>query len=250
MSVKCSDLVRQFDGAGDFMEWIQKLELVAKLQNIKDLTSFLPLFLSGSAFAVYQSLPQTDKDDYTIVRKTLTNAFSMCQFKAYEVFMGRRLGAGESVDVYLAELNRIAALISSAVDEEWIKCAFICGLPGDMKSQIQAACSLSTMKLSEVVEKARTLVSVRETCFVSISGGGQKAGVKSIRCFRCDGYGHMARECSSNNGRGSDDHVGHGATGRRQIGRGGGNRHCYVCGDVEHLAVQCPSRKKMAAKNE
>ena len=33
MSVKFSDIVRQYDGEGDFFEWVEKLELVAKLQK-------------------------------------------------------------------------------------------------------------------------------------------------------------------------------------------------------------------------
>ena len=56
MSVKFSDIVRQNDGESDFFEWAEKLELVAKLQKVKELENFLPLFLTGGAFLVYQGL--------------------------------------------------------------------------------------------------------------------------------------------------------------------------------------------------
>ena len=56
MSVKISDLIPQFSGDSDFAEWVVKLELVAGLQKVTELQSFLPLFLSGGALAVYTGL--------------------------------------------------------------------------------------------------------------------------------------------------------------------------------------------------
>jgi hypothetical protein len=61
MSIKYTDLIKQFNGSEDFFEWIKKLELVAKLQNIKGLDKFLPLFLSGGAFSVYEGLDEKVK---------------------------------------------------------------------------------------------------------------------------------------------------------------------------------------------
>ena len=61
ISVKFADLIRQYDGTGDFLEWLEKLELVAALQNVADLEKFLPLFLSGGTFAVYKSLTDVAK---------------------------------------------------------------------------------------------------------------------------------------------------------------------------------------------
>ena len=47
--IKFADLVAQYDGDGEFSEWIQKLELLAKLQRVGELHVVLPLFLSGRA---------------------------------------------------------------------------------------------------------------------------------------------------------------------------------------------------------
>ena len=47
VNVKSSDLIKSYDGTGDFLEWVQKLELVAELQKITELQNFLPLFLNG-----------------------------------------------------------------------------------------------------------------------------------------------------------------------------------------------------------
>lgn len=245
MSLKCSDLIRQYDGTGDFLEWVQKLELVAQLQKIKDLHQFLPLFLSGGAFSVYQSISQADKDDYDLVKRSLTSAFSMGPFKAYEVFVARHLSVGESVDVYLADLSRVASLVSTKVDEDWIKCAFVCGLPEDIKSQMLASCSLAPMALHDVVEKARGLVSTRDTCFAGVVENSRRNGLRPTQCYRCNGFGHVARECATADG--ADKIKGAGAYGRRN---GGGDRHCYVCGKVGHMASTCSARKIEPSKNE
>ena len=241
VNVKFSDLIKSYDGTGDFLEWVQKLELVAEFQKITELQNFLPLFLNGGAFAVYQGIPTGDKKDYKLVKRFLSSAFSLGPFKAFETFVTRRLREGESVDVYLAELKKLAGLVSDNIDEAWLKCAFVCGLPDEVKSQMQAACSLKKMDLDEVVEKARSLVGTREACFASATDRGRGL----MQCFLCGGGGHMARECpSSSSGRGR-----RGMGGSNRGGGGGGDRACYSCGKSGHLSRSCPSRTDVS-KNE
>ena len=59
MSVRISDIITRFENterSGDISEWLDKLELVARLQGVTQLESFVPLFLTGPAFAVYKQL--------------------------------------------------------------------------------------------------------------------------------------------------------------------------------------------------
>ena len=84
VSLRCSDLIRQYDGTGDFLEWLHKLEIVAKLQGINDLHNFVPLFLSGGAFAVYQGLGADTKSDYGELKSALV------QFSAFVEFTSRK----------------------------------------------------------------------------------------------------------------------------------------------------------------
>jgi hypothetical protein len=113
LSVKCGDLISQFKGteSGDFLEWITKVELVAKIQKIESLHDFVPLFLSGGALAVYLGLSEEVHKDYQLLKRALTASFSVNSFTAYEMFAHRHLQENESIDVYVADLKRLAYLV-------------------------------------------------------------------------------------------------------------------------------------------
>ncbi len=57
--------------------WLQKVELVANLQGVKDLAKFVPLFLSGGAFAVYQSINADERGNYSKVKAVLCKLFRL-----------------------------------------------------------------------------------------------------------------------------------------------------------------------------
>jgi hypothetical protein len=103
MAVKVSDLVKCYEDnnvSGDFNEWCDKLELVAKLQKITELVTFMPLFLSGPAFAVYKQLTDEVKEDYAKLKAAMLVAFCESSYSAYEQLRVRTLLDGETVDVY------------------------------------------------------------------------------------------------------------------------------------------------------
>ena len=103
-------LIPEFSGDStqNVVEWLEKAELVCKLRGVAHLESVLPLRLTGGAFAVYQQLPDADKQDIGKITKALRTAFAVDSFTAYEQFVGRRLQHGETVDMFLAELRRLA----------------------------------------------------------------------------------------------------------------------------------------------
>ena len=48
-----SAMMRCYDSTGDVVVWLKKAKLVAKLMEIKDIASFISLYLEGNALALY-----------------------------------------------------------------------------------------------------------------------------------------------------------------------------------------------------
>jgi hypothetical protein len=225
MSIKYTDIIRQFDGTEDFSEWIRKLELVAKLQNVKELEKFLPLFLSGGAFSVYESLEEKVKQDYKQLKAALMKSFSFNQFRAYEEFTMRKHLPYESVDVFLSELKKLASLVDGAENnEEWIKCAFVNGLREETKRQLVAVCELQKMSLEDVAGRARMLVSSERSfnAAVAIKKEVDDRKPRSLLCYTCNKEGHISRFC--------------GARKESPV-------KCYRCGEFGHLASVCSQKE-------
>ena len=203
MSLKFGNLIKEFDGKEDFAEWIRKVELVAELQEIENKQKFVPLFLTGGAFAVYESLDAGVKGDYDKLKAALLKAFSLNSFSAFESLVSRSLRHDESVDVYLSDIRRLAKLVTPAVDEAIIRCAFVRGLPESIRMQLQALSSIEKMAMSEVVERSRAMMSFEASTHNSMTFAA-RATSRSIRhidtrqCFSCGEIGHIARWCRRN----------------------------------------------------
>lgn len=223
-ALKYSDIVKQFDGQSDFSEWVRKLELVALLQKVKDLQSFMPLFLSGGAFAVYESLDSDVKADYSKLKQSLMEAFSTHPLLAYEQFITRKLVPGESVDVYVADLRRTGNRVDSQLSDEWIKCALVYGLPEAVRQQLKAACSVEKLPLTKLIERVRALVSTFEwdvgTEALSRSSRRldmmRKDSIEPKQCFVCKKEDHLARACPE-----------------KVV-------TCFVCNEKGHISRSCP----------
>ena len=259
-SVRFSDIIGKYvdySTSGEFSVWVEKLELVAELQEVDDKLKFLPLFLSGPAFAVYQQLTAEVKKDYDKLKKELTTAFGTNPFASYEQLRSRVLSEGESVDVYLADLRRLVDLIGQKAADPLLRCAFVAGLPADIAIQLKSTVDVESMNLAELVSKARAMLAskcgsvsyvcagvrqdrqagVRQDSQAGVrrdsqagtrcdSQAGLRQDNKVVQCFNCSGRGHVSRDCPSER------------TGS-PVGR---IRRCYVCDATTHLANKCPQR--------
>ena len=78
-TVKLTDVVKTFTGSRDedIVIWIERLEVVAELQEIGDLAPVIPLFLEGPAYDVFTQLPREERSDGEKVKERLIAAFSM-----------------------------------------------------------------------------------------------------------------------------------------------------------------------------
>lgn len=64
------------------------------------------------AFVVYLHLSESDRKTASKVKKVLLAALAVDPYVAHEQFVNWQLQKGESPDIYLAELQRLASLFS------------------------------------------------------------------------------------------------------------------------------------------
>uniref|UniRef100_A0A5S6R173 CCHC-type domain-containing protein n=1 Tax=Trichuris muris TaxID=70415 RepID=A0A5S6R173_TRIMR len=161
---------------------------------VEDVACVMPLRLSGGAFAVYLQLPDEDKRSVAKVKAAL-----LAPFAAYDEFSCRKLRNGESPDVYLADLWRLASLFGG-VPEKAMMCAFVAGLSESVLQLLRASSRLGELSLNQVLVQARAVLSderpaiVQDSCMGAMHGE-MKATVPQRRCFVCGGLGHIARDC-------------------------------------------------------
>ena len=219
-------LIPEYDGTDDVVDWLEKLEMVCELQTPSaDQLIVVPLRLKGGASAVYRQLPAEVRKDLSQVKLALRRAFAADKFIAYEEFVHRQLQDNESVDVYAAHLKHISSLFGG-LTEEGMTCAFVSGLPDTVKQILRAGARMGELSLNQVVDRARAILceegarpavsaGVKQywhnKCIScrnentshkmrqqSYKGSGDKRGEnRTIRCFCCNGVGHIAAQCPS-----------------------------------------------------
>ena len=243
-------LIPEYDGSGAWsvVEWLEKLELVCKLQGVGgEVASVIPLRLTGGAFAVYLQLSESDRKSAEKVKKALLATFAADPYMAYDQFVNRRLHAGESPDVYLAELRRLATLFGGMNDKA-LACAFVFGLPEEVRQLLRAGSRMEALDLDQILTRARAVIK-DNTVFVTSEaslgatvrhGVVQCAAVTHRRCFVCDGQNHLARDCLARH-QGDMMSGGAGSSGSRRPQR---SVRCYRCGGLGHFASACSGNER------
>lgn len=223
-------IIPEFDGKQPVLEWLEKVELVCRLKSVTEIENVIPLRLTGGAFNVYQQLSEDDKRDASRIKAALCTAFAADKFTAYDQFVSRRLGPGESVDVFLSDLRRLALLFGGLSDAGLI-CAFVAGLPESVRHTLRAGSRVESLSLTEVLGRARALLA-DEGCTGAVAaaprhmwrGTGnrqqrhQQGRDDAQRCYRCGEEGHFARAC------------------RKVV--------CFRCQKTGHVATQCPGNAR------
>ena len=114
------------------------MKLVAKLQKVQDLASFIPLFLHEDALALYLEMSNEDQVQAEQIKMRLVTAFTEGPFEAYEMLKQFKW-TGESVDVYTNTIKRLAGLagyVGIGLDHT-AKLAFVTGFPDDVSVALQ-----------------------------------------------------------------------------------------------------------------
>lgn len=231
MSIKVGDMVRAFNGNGDVVEWLKKINLVIKLQKLGDASEVIPLFLEGQAFSVYEQMKEKDQADATKIEAKLVDTFSMNRFAAYSTFSKRVWEQGEPVEVYLSDLKRLAGL-ARINDDELIRCAFVVGLPTDVSCHLRSSSKINDLTIDDIADMAKVylveqassnaMVAVRKPPSRNSPQSSQMQGsynrASTISCHVCGGN-HLARVCT-----------------QRKI-------TCWTCGEQGHTSRDCQSKQ-------
>ena len=263
-------LIPEFSGSGeDVVDWIEKVEMVCLLQTpAAPQETVIPLRLKGGAMSVYRQLSDEDKKDAGKVKSALKRAFALDKFAAYERFADRRLRPGESVDVFIAELEQLASLFGG-MTEEGISCAFVTGLPDSVRQVLRAGARVDSLSLRELADRARAILRETQAVVAVATGSGGGGGGGRGRwgrgtaaeagaggrgpCFSCGEFTHYARACPSRDAWGRpargearserQQQTAEGGEPRAPAGRASG-RHapiqCYRCSNWGHIAAYCP----------
>ena len=203
MSLKVTDVLSRYGGCNDVSVWLKQAHLAKELLKLEDLAVVIPLFLDGPAFAVYEQLRNEDKKDAGKIEAALVTAFATDMFLAYDDFRARMWKPGESVDMFLADLKRLAGLANintNGGDQRLIKLAFVMGLLETISAQLRATPNIDNMLLEAILQVARALMSnvkSKESTHVGAVGfSSSKPLFKKalVRCFICDGP-HYKRNC-------------------------------------------------------
>ena len=211
-------LIPEYDGSTDVVEWFSRTEMLCRLRGVP-VESVLPLRLSGGAFAVWSQLPAHSQSSLVAVRGALYAAFALDQHAAYEAFSARRLRPGESADVFLADLRRLAALFGG-LPERALTCAFVAGLPDDVRQTIRAGSKAEGLDLTTIVVRARAILSNERVSAAAVqqravapSPDQRPASPRSrprrpprhMRCWACGELGHIAARCQQRPGNGTGE---------------------------------------------
>ena len=185
-------LILEFGGSGsqDVVEWLDKAALVCELRGISKPETVILLRLTGGAFAVYQQLTSADKKDFEKIKCALCTAFAADSFLAYEQFISRKLQPGETVDVFMAELRKLATPLGGLSDKV-LSCAFVAGLPDAVRQLLRASCRMDTLSLEQLLARARAVMTEESDVIAAARADVPRskkstAAVSGPVCFECN----------------------------------------------------------------
>ena len=112
ISAKCqteslTKWILEFDGLMSMINKSEKVKLICSFCGVKRV---LPLQLISGAFAVYQLLSKKEKSNATQIKDMMYIAFTIDYYVAYKRCRKWNLCPEETIDVYLADLKKLAKL--------------------------------------------------------------------------------------------------------------------------------------------
>ena len=167
--------------------------------------------------------------------------------------MSRRLKVDESVDAFVADLQRLLGrsghMLSGDKDAVVIE-QLIASLPSDFSKQLRMSLAGKELMISACVEQVRALRSSAADCSVSagvLEPAAELAaavvpqqGLRSCICHHCHEVGHIRRHCPKQTEKKQQD-----VRAARQQ-----KQHCFFCDQPGHLKADCTERHAWLAARQ
>ena len=224
----------------------------------------VPTLLKGEALAAWLELTEEEQADFKMVKEKLIGKMALLPFTALEEFHARKLCPGEPLLLFTQDLKQLLQSVMPGLDknagEQMLIHQFLTGVPTAISRQLRA--TGEAKELRKVVERARLLMTIdnysslhsvaatgtavaetepqdgmsqlRDQIEVLTQQVAALATQKStnsrnrhgpVRCFNCNGLGHLQRNCPSPLIQSRPS----------QFGRG-----CFKCGQPGHIQKECP----------
>ena len=237
--------VGRFNGTGqeEVSRWLEDFERRCLAEGVgpQEVVEFL---LGGTAVRVFRQMTVAEASQWDVVKGRLIAEYGLARHEAYRRFTERRLGDGESVDVYADDLQRLAERVELDRESMAFKCQFYAGLPpaifewavGRANAYSEEFAVLLTAVRDRVATKRSVAMSRQSRRTAAAAAGGRGGASGDFACYRCGGD-HLVRNCDKaprSRSRGRDG-VKRGRGNTRTTGGGA----CYVCGKRGHFARNC-----------
>ena len=234
------------DGSVDVTEWLADFERQCRVERVAP-AEVIDFLLEGNARRVFRRLTVAEASQWEVVKCALLAEYALPRQEAWRRFIRRRLQAGEAVDVYVDDLERLGLRLGIGVNSVAFRVQFYEGLPESEYNWAVSREDAYTAEFSAVLQAVRArrrdaAGRGRSYATVAATAGSHGASVRrgngaNVRCHRCGGP-HRVRACTQGRAR---------SVGRRGEEATRERMRCYRCGGRGHFARDCSSAQRRAA---
>ena len=229
------------DGTLDVSEWLDNLERRCKVERVEPL-EVIDLLLEGNAARVFRALRVSEASNWEVVKGALMSQYGMSRQEAYRRFTARRLEVGESVDVYVDDLQRFGARMGVSSEDMIFRVKFLENLSPSIHKWAVMLPEVYTSDFDCLLSKVRDRLSAQraadgQTSATSKPQAAAASKKQGLSCPRCKGP-HRVRDCTM---------VRRKATIKGKSSSSAKELLCFICKRPGHFARDCPDGPRTVA---